>query len=292
MNTTPAQNQTPTQNQNPTPAQTPAAPRGGRAPQRSASSPEGGGVGALTGLGRALRSETLKILTVRSTIVYLILAAGAMFGPMVLGSLLSGGDIESFTLNDLLIGTGIAQVIVVAFGAAGAAGETRSGMVAQAFLTEKSRSLWLIARIIVSAVAAAVMYLIGVALGWAVVQLVGPGLSADGVRPLVGGVIGIMAFAGIGAGIGALLRNTVAAVAVPVCWLFVLESMILMASSAYEMFRPVAEILPGVRVGELSGSGTGMVTEYSPVVDALIVIAWLVVICGLGLWRNRRADTK
>lgn len=240
----------------------------------------------------ALRAETTKLFSARSTIIYAILLAGSLFGPVTLVGLFgeSGVTMDWVTV---MFGYPIFQLITVIFAAAATAGDIRNHMHAQAFLTQSARWHWVVAKMMVTAVFIAVLYLVGTALALGVGAVFGATLSLGTGQtafyvPLVVSVL----FAMMTVGLACVIKSQVAAVAVPVAWILLIDGMVGFAAEQFEFFRPLAAIAPAQRQEQLItgadplGLGLGTVACYA------IIVGWLVVLAVLGIWRNQRSDVQ
>ena len=175
----------------------------------------------------SLRSETTKVLSVRSTITYAILLTGSLFGPVTLTTLFSAEPDPVADWSNLTGGTMIFQIIAIVFAAATTAGDIRNHMHAQAFLTQRSRSLWVLSKVVVTTVFTAVLYLIGIALGMLVAVIFGAGvdLGTDAYL-LAANLFPTVAFACLSVGLACVLRSQVGAVALPLAWLMIIDSLL------------------------------------------------------------------
>lgn len=245
----------------------------------------------MTSLLNSLRSETTKLFSMRSTLVYAILLAGSLFGPVTLMGLF--GDRPDFDWSTITFGYQIFLLIAVVFAAATTAGDIRNHMHAQAFLTQRGRWEWVVAKMLTTAVFIAVLYLVGTALSLGVAAVLGSGTDlGTGLSmfyvPLVGSVI----FSAMTVGLACVIRSQVAAVAVPVAWVLLIDSMLGFAAEQIEAFRPLAAIAPVQRQDQLISGADPLGLGISTVVCYLIIVAWFLVLAGLGLWRNSSADVR
>ena len=152
-------------------------------------------------LTNALRSETTKLLSLRSTLVYTILMAGSLFGTATLIVLFSSGDPVTMDWAKLGYGYQIFQLIAVVF-AATTAGDIRNHLHAQAFLTQRGRWQWVGAKIIVTMVFVAASYLVGTALSLGISAALGAELILGaGETAFYVPLIGSMVFAAVSVGL-------------------------------------------------------------------------------------------
>ena len=243
----------------------------------------------------ALKSETTKLLTLRSTLVYFILLGGSIGGPVFL-YLAFATEKNAVTWTDLLMGGMITQMIAVIFGASSTAGEIASKMHAQAFLTERSRWNWLGARAVVSVVFLAVTVAIAVALTILMVT-VWPGAEfkpEQGVS-LATTFGGVLAFALLAIGIAAIVRSRVAAVGLPLVWMLVIEPLIMSVGSNVSLLKTLAKFLPARTMQDIDKwylipeRGADFLT---PTFSVTVLAIWVIALLVLGFWRNSRADVR
>ncbi|MDN6705271.1 ABC transporter permease [Corynebacterium glyciniphilum] len=245
----------------------------------------------MTSLLNSLRSENTKLFSMRSTLVYAILLAGSLFGPVTLMGLF--GDRPDFDWSTITFGYQIFLLIAVVFAAATTAGDIRNHMHAQAFLTQRGRWEWVVAKMLTTAVFIAVLYLVGTALSLGVAAVLGSGTDlGTGLSMFYVPLIGSVIFSAMTVGLACVIRSQVAAVAVPVAWVLLIDSMLGFAAEQIEAFRPLAAIAPVQRQDQLISGADPLGLGISTVVCYLIIVAWFLVLAGLGLWRNSSADVR
>lgn len=247
----------------------------------------------MTSLAQALRSETTKLFSLRSTLVYAILLAGSLFGPVTLMVLFSSEDQAVLEWSKIGFGYQIFQLIAVIFAAATTAGDIRNYMHAQAFLTQRGRWQWVGAKIIVTSVFVAVLYLLGTVLSLGAGAALGADLVLSGGQtaiyvPLIGSV----AFAAVAVGLACVIRSQVGAVAVPVAWMLLIDGLLGEAAETMEVFRPLAMIAPGQRQEQLISGTDPLELGLTTLACYAIIVGWFVVASAVGLWRNQRADVR
>ncbi len=178
----------------------------------------------------AMRSEFGKLSTVRGP--WLLLAAGPLVVLAgVTGLIQSGGNVhDPATQNTALAHVGLAAVFTLMFGILAVAGEYRHGTITDTFLSFPGRRAVIAAKLavygLIGGLAGVVSSLVAVAATatWWAAKGGSFQLSSAGTwRTLGGGVAVSIAFALIGVGVGALIRNLVAAVAVALAWIALVE---------------------------------------------------------------------
>jgi ABC-2 type transport system permease protein len=177
-----------------------------------------------------IRTEFRKIATVRSP--WLLLAAGPVIVVAgITGLVQSGGNVHDPAVqNRALAHVGLAAVITLIFGILAVAGEYRHGTITDTFLSFPGRGRVIAAKLAVYGLIGAAAGLVSsaVAIGTTAAWWAAEGgaihLSVQGTwLTLGGGVAASCAFAVIGVGLGALIRNVVGAVALALAWIALIE---------------------------------------------------------------------
>lgn len=242
-------------------------------------------------LTNALRAETTKLFSLRSTLVYVILLTGSLYGPVTLLTLF--GDSPELDWSTVLTGIQIFMLVAVVFAAATTAGDIRNHMHAQAFLTQAGRWQWVAAKVISTAMLTAVTFAVGTVLAVAIGAVLGGTLElgAD-THVVVVGLVASVLFAALSVGLACVIRSQVASVAVPLAWMLVIDGGIGMAAEHIEVFRPFAAVAPVQRMNQLLTGDDPLGLGFSSAVCYLIIVAWFGVLTAAGLWRNQRADVR
>lgn len=175
-------------------------------------------------------SEFRKLGTVRGP--WLLLAAGPLLVVAgITGLVQSGGNVHDPAVQSkALAHVALAALFTLIFGVLAVAGEYRHGMVTDTFLSFPGRGRVVAAKLTAYGLAGAAAGLVssaaavGVTAGWWAAKGGTFHLSAaDSWRTLGGGVAVNIAFAAIGVGLGALVRNLAAAIAAALAWIAVIE---------------------------------------------------------------------
>jgi ABC-2 type transport system permease protein len=178
-----------------------------------------------------IRSEFRKLSTVRSP--WLLLAAGPLLVVAgVTGLVQSGGDVHDPAIQaKALAHVALAALFTLILGVFAVAGEYRHGTVTDTFLSTPGRGRVVAAKLAVYGAAGAVAGLVSAAVAvvvtaaWWAARGGSFHLSAGSLRILAGGVAVNIAFAAIGVGVGALLRNLALAIAAVLAWIALVEGM-------------------------------------------------------------------
>lgn len=205
-----------------------------------------------------IRTEVLKLRTVRSP--WLLLAAV----PVVVIAGVSGLVMSSpgkladpGTQANALAHVGLAALFTLAFGILAVAGEYRHKTITDSYLTSPGRASVVAAKLIVYALFGALAGLVasGIGLGVAAAWWSAKGVPfawGDSMMwaTIGGGVASNAAFAAIGVGLGALIRNLVGALALALAWIAVVEGIV------GQLVGNLARWLP-FTAGQALGGGDG-----------------------------------
>jgi ABC-2 type transport system permease protein len=177
-----------------------------------------------------IRSESRKLRTIRGP--WLLLATGPVLVVAgVTGLVQSGGNVhDSATQSRALSHVALAALFTLIFGILAVAGEYRHGTVTDTFLSFPGRGRVVAAKLAVYALVGAVAGLVSssvalaVTAGWWAAEGGSFHLTASGSWRILGGGVAVnVAFAAIGVGVGALVRNLAAAIAAALAWIAVVE---------------------------------------------------------------------
>ncbi|MDQ6797740.1 MAG: ABC transporter permease [Actinomycetota bacterium] len=183
-----------------------------------------------------VRAEVLKLRTTR--VFYGLCGATVAFTVLgVVAGILTAGDSGSpelgtaASMRNISGSGGQASLFALVLGILAVTGELRHGTITQTFLVTPRRTRTVVAKIVAMLVAGVALGLlaaivtIAVAWPWLVAKDVGVSLLSPDVGPVLLAVITVSALFGvIGVGVGALIRNQVAAVVAALVWEFVIES--------------------------------------------------------------------
>jgi ABC-2 type transport system permease protein len=180
-----------------------------------------------------IRSEFRKITSIRSP--WLLLAAGPLIVVAgVTGLIQSGGNVhDPATARQALAHAGLAALLTLIFGVIAVAGEYRHGSITDTYLSCPDRRRVIAAKLAVYGLVGAAAGLVSSAVALAVTAAwwaaKGGSLQLSGTDTwltLGGGLAACLAFAIIGVGLGALIRNLVGAVAVALAWIALVEGIV------------------------------------------------------------------
>ncbi|WP_295822821.1 ABC transporter permease subunit [uncultured Microbacterium sp.] len=241
-----------------------------------------------------LKSEAIKILTLRSTWWSLGVTAALSVGISLLIALATsgmGGGMQP--TNVILAPTQFTMLVAGILGAIVVTGEYSTGMIRSTLTAEPRRGAVLLAKALVVAVTMMVTTVIIYAVAIAVTTpLSGSGIDwatpADSVVPLALGVVSMACFTLMGVGFGFVLRSGAGAIAVTVGVLFVLPIMLSLFSIAGPDWMWVVEAgryLPVSAAGSLTRAGATDLVE-----PALTMAGWVIAPLLLGWIALRSRD--
>ncbi len=218
-----------------------------------------------------IRSEWIKLRTVRMNLMLFILAvAFPVIVSVLVASLANISDLKVSDVAGLVTGSSVVTALLLGVvGAVSISAEFAHGTIRPTFAATPQRMRVLVAKAIVTALFAAVAEALVVIFCFVVSSAIassrGASLSLSGQPEAKAALIGIVVFAVIvsllGFGIGMVIRNTPAAVAVLILWPLVVENIILAILSAAGVNHP-QKFLPYI-------SGFGLGNPDGPSSDSL-----------------------
>jgi ABC-2 type transport system permease protein len=237
-----------------------------------------------------IRAEILKIRSTRTTFG-LVLGTIALVVALTLltGLLRDAPHLADVENQRQLLGLGnIAGLFSAIAGILVVTSEYRFGTIRPTFLVTPSLTRILAAKLVASVVSGVVFGIVGMAFSYGIGYLC---LSERGVPHtlssgdtallLFGSVLSSGLFAGIGVGLGTLVRNQIASVIVLLAWSFVLENLL------FALEPSIGRYGPGEGQSALIGSSTDHL--LSPALGALVMLVWVAALTGAGLaWASRR----
>lgn len=251
-----------------------------------------------------IKAELRKLLYSKSTYgLFLAAIAIAVFGTIVVPIVISNdetgmfGTLQDQRMVDAVFGKAIAAYIfAIILGILIMAGEFRHGTAVATFLAAPKRAHVLFAKLLVAALAGALLQLI------AALAAIGAGLFAlsffDAVEPsnevflnvvgaalLSGAVLGI-----VGVAIGSLIRNQLIAIVSTLVWLFVLEPITLLLFVDAAKWLPTGAITGMLALDFQAGSVLDTNDFLTPGVAALVLLGYGAVFAVTGLVTSLRRD--
>jgi ABC-2 type transport system permease protein len=240
-----------------------------------------------------LRAEFLKLRTTKTTLGLLAAMLGLVLLSVILHGLgLSATDVagRSTQLRVLVEGgESVGAVFAGLLGAMSLTGEVRHGTIRPTFLTTPQRGRVVAAKAVTNMLAGLVFGLIatGVAAGVGTAVLSGRGVTiqldgGDYALLLTGGAAAGALWAVIGLGLGALIRNQVAAIVSVFVWLLIVENLLV------DSVPSVSRFMPGALGQAITGQRTG--TLHTPALGALLLVLYAAAAVGVGSLATTRRD--
>jgi ABC-2 type transport system permease protein len=236
----------------------------------------------------AVRAELLKLRTTRTAMGFLIAIVVLTLG---LGALIfteTRFD-DKQDVKDALAGTGVASTLLLVLGIVGTTGEHRHGTISSSLLVIPDRAVLVASKLaayaLVGMVLGAAAMAVTMALGipWVASQESAAELSGgDYVELVAGGVLAAALSGAIGVGVGALVRNQVAAVVGVLVVMFVIDPTITFAAP------DVAAYSIGSSTAALSGFDVDGALDWW--VSGLVLLGWTTLFAVLGAFAEQRRD--
>jgi ABC-2 type transport system permease protein len=249
---------------------------------------------------RLIKSEFGKLF---STKLWLWLLLGAL-GLTALGvSLTVGLDGQAGNPNppvataagqrNLFSSAAAAGIFGLILGIIGVTGEFRHQTVTPTFLATPHRGRVVIAKLLAYAITGigygilTIALAIAIALPWASAKGIDISLGSNGIPgTLVGVAAGVAVYALLGVGIGALVRNQIAAVVGALVYLFVVEGLV----GNLPGIRDYYKWFPGGANAALTGASQPNITLLAQYQGGLLLVAYGLVFAILGTWLAVRRD--
>jgi ABC-2 type transport system permease protein len=195
--------------------------------------------------------------------------------------------------RNLFADAGAAGVFALLLGVIAVTGEFRHQTATATFLATPSRGRVITAKLISYALVgiglgvATVLLAIAVAVPWLGAINIELSLTSNGIPGTLAGVVGGAAlFALLGVGIGALVRNQIAAVVGALVYLFVIEPF----ARAIPTIRDYYKYLPGGASEAMTATTDPVVAILQPWQGATLLVAYALAFAVLGSWLAMRRD--
>lgn len=254
----------------------------------------------------ALRVEWLKIRTTRMWWILLLIMIGYVgsiaafitfsFDAIPAGAAAQGApslEDPATILALYTLGLPLGYVFPVVIGVLVVTTEYRHQTLTPTFLAEPRRGRVLTAKLIIGLVLGLLFGVCGLAAGVAgsapVLSLTGHGSqfgTADVWASLVQACLGMSLWAGIGVGLGALLRNQIAAIVAIIAFSQLVEPMLRLGLNAWSVTQDVAQYLPGAAADAMAEASLYNLGSPLQLLDwwqgGLVMVAYAAVFCVLG----------
>lgn len=244
---------------------------------------------------RVLRSEWIKVTTLRSTWWSLAVAAVLSIGISMMIAAASQSFEGGFpAVSAILSPTQFTMLVAGVLGAIVITGEYSTGMIRSTLTAEPRRGTIVVAKaLVVSVLMAVTTVLIYAAAIAATAPILSEGIDwsepSQSIVPLAYGVLSMVAFTLIGLGFGFIIRNGAGAIAATVGALFVLPivfSLFTMAGEGWQWIVDLSQYLPMNAASVLSSPGA---EDVVPSLLALLGWAIIPLVLGWVVLRTRDA---
>lgn len=246
-----------------------------------------------------VQAELLKLRTVRLPL-WLLVTTLALVALSVCATVLTAGlDGGPLALEDpQLLARGVASasggnLLVLVLGILILTQEFRFGTATPSFLTTPKRERVVVAKLLAVAVTGALFALasaaLAVALSWALILVRGGSARFDGtVLEVLAGVLLVLVLYGpIGIGVGALVRNQVAAIVGALAWVFVIEQLLVVLLPEVGRWTPGGATAAVLQLGDLATTRGELLPVWG---GALLLVGYAVALSGLGAALTLRRD--
>lgn len=249
---------------------------------------------------RVVRSEYTKFRSLRSTLYTLLLAVvfmiglGALFAGIQAGQA-KGLDAGQTAVSVSLTGTFFAQLSIGVLGVLVITGEYSTGMIRASLAVVPSRLPMLWAKLAVCAVAVFLTMLVSSFIAFFLGQalLSGKHLNASlsdtgALRSIFGAALYLAVAAITALALGAVLRNTAAAISTFVAVFFVIPPLTMLLPASWS--DHFVQYLPSNAGGMLIDGTYGVAHPLSPWTGFAVMCAYALALVLFAAWRLRRAD--
>jgi ABC-2 type transport system permease protein len=258
-----------------------------------------------------LRSEWIKLWSLRTTYWTLALTAAAYVALAALLALLlrnpdfAQGD-PSFAQLPFAAGVYVATIPLLVLGTLTITGEYSTGQVRSSLVAVPIRLRWLAAKLAVLTGTAAVVVAATVAIATVAVTLILSGTEVkldlsdpETLRVIGGGALYLVTIMVLAFGVGALLRNSGAALGVVLGFLLIVEQIVAIIAMFWKPMQAISPFLPGSAGARLTTSEAQLATTNAANVYDIhlsawqgygVLVAWVVVVLALAAVRLRTRD--
>ncbi|MET9899021.1 ABC transporter permease subunit [Streptomyces sp. NPDC006446] len=235
----------------------------------------------------ALRSEWIKIRTLRSLVWGLLAVLAATVAFSALAGLDDSGEGDFDPLFSTFFGVGFGQIAAITFGAQAVSAEYQGGALRVSLAAVPRRGRWFLAKTVAIGVPALITGLVtgvaGLVVGTTVLGSRADGLTwAEELRGVVGCAIYLTLMALFAAGLAAVLRSGVATLSILIPFLLIVSFVVGGASGS------IADFLPD-KAGQtvLHETPDGALGPWS---GLAVTALWTAAALGAGAWSVRRRD--
>ncbi|MBI1757783.1 MAG: ABC transporter permease [Actinobacteria bacterium] len=196
-------------------------------------------------------------------------------------------------LHNLFATAATGSVFAIVLGAVGMTSEFRHLTATPTFLASPHRGRVVVAKLITYAMVgvgyglACAGLVLAIALPWLPARGISLSPTGHGIPAvLLAAVAAVAIYAVVGVGVGALVRNQIAAIVGTLIYLFVLEAILATVPKVRDYYR----YFPGGAANSLTRAGTGQVTLLEPWQGGLLLLGYGLVFATLGTLLAVRRD--
>lgn len=246
-----------------------------------------------------VKAELLKLRTVRLPLWLLVITLALVALSVSATVLTAGLDGAPLALQDpqlLARGVGSASsgnLLVLVLGILMLTQEFRFGTATPSFLTTPKRERVVVAKLLAVAVTGALFALasalLALGLSWALIVVRGGAVRFDAtvLEVLAGVLLVLLLYGPIGIGVGALVRNQIAAIVGALVWVFVVEQLLVVLLPEVGRWTPGGATAAVLQLGDLATTRGELLPVWG---GALLLVAYAVVLSALGAGLTLRRD--
>jgi ABC-2 type transport system permease protein len=234
-------------------------------------------------------AEVLKLRTTRTALGFLLAIVLLTLAVQIANFATSDFETKD-SVKDALSGAGVAAAFLLILGIVGTTGEYRHGTITSSLLGTPERHRLVAAKLLAYLIAGAALGIAAIAVSFAIgipwlsardapVDLLGGG---DYLELAARGTLLAALSGALGVGIGAIVRNQVAAVVGTLVYLFILEPVVGVIST---------EVAAYTMGGAQTALGSGNLDDsLAPVPAAFVMTGWALLLGGLGALLEEQRD--
>lgn len=242
----------------------------------------------------AVRAEWIKLTTVTSSWVLVVLAAAIPLVVVGLTGLFDSADIDGDNLAEIVVGVGVLSAMLLgALSVLSITSELSTSTIRPTFAALPDRWRPLLAKPIVQAAVTTLTLLAVVIVGWGIGSGLVDGdqsLDDDGVTAsLIGLVVLGVLLTVFGYALGLLVRSTALAIIILLLWPLLAEGIIggLLTVIGWESAMKWMPYQAGFELIDVQSFDD---ERFGRVAGGAYFAVWIAVLLGLGLWRTHRRD--
>jgi ABC-2 type transport system permease protein len=243
-----------------------------------------------------VRSELLKVRTVRSWWAYLIVIV-LLTGIGAAGEI-GSAETESRGTLDFQLGlvdtVGLSVLFAIILGITIVTNEFRHGTVTPTFLVEPHRERVILSKAITAVIVAigfallSLVVLAAVTITWLTIIDAQLQLGdAEFLTRIGEQILSTVLWALMGVAIGTAVHSQVAALVGTLIWIFLVENLLVGLLGLVDA-DDVAEYLPFHALDAADGTGADNLLSYGP--GLAVSVGWILLLGAFGIWRTRRRD--